>query len=75
MFKSYKTALRYAQNLRLFPKTEARRELLKIAQNQDLLKAVRVSALTGSPYLIESLRNDLVQEHDELIKLGKIEKP
>ncbi len=72
MFR-YRTVLQEAKRLRLLPSAEARRRLLEIAHRESVLRAVRVSAYMESPFLIEALRNDLVQEHSKLLEEGKIE--
>jgi hypothetical protein len=68
-----RTVLAQARLLRLFPTQEARKGLLEKARQQNLLEAVRISSLSGSPYLLEALRNDLIQEHSKLVESGKIE--
>lgn len=72
MFKKYTTVLAEARKLSRLDAAAQRRYLLNLAKSEDLLKAIRISIMSGSPFLIEALHNDLSQEHQQLVDLGKI---
>lgn len=72
MLRKYSTVLEEAKKLSQLDVPARRRHLLAMAKREDLLKAIRVSIMSGSPFLIEALHNDLSQEHYQLVDLGKI---